>query len=187
MQDKNVQYSPDNNSFIDYDFDLDFEKNVADSLIATLKKNVMTRIEQSTSDLKLLSELNDLVEEYGNVACQVIFQIMADLHLNRDEAMFCWKEFHQHSLWLSEQVGRPLPLIASICDYFSNHMSKLIHKPKLTTHEHFESLVNHSTIDSLTGLFNRNCFNDTLTHLLALTQREDTELSLVFLDLDDFK
>ncbi|WP_114327405.1 GGDEF domain-containing protein [Candidatus Colwellia aromaticivorans] len=80
-----------------------------------------------------------------------------------------------------------MSLVAIICDYFANQENKLINHPKRTTLEHFDSLVNHSTIDRLTGLFNRNCFNDTLTHLLALTQREDSELSLVLLDLDDFK
>jgi diguanylate cyclase (GGDEF)-like protein len=184
MHDKHVQYSSDN-SFIDYDFDL--EKNIADSLIASLKENVMDCIDQSTCDLTLLSELNDIVEKYGNVASQVIFQVTADLHLNRDEAMSHWKKVYQHSTWLHEKVGRPLPLVATICDYLSNNINQLNHKAKLTTHEHFDSLVIHSTIDRLTGLFNRNCFNDTLKHLLALTQREDSELSLVFLDLDDFK
>jgi diguanylate cyclase (GGDEF)-like protein len=185
MQDKRVQDLPNDNWFNEFDFD--FEKKDEDSLLFTLKKNVVNCIKQSTCSLKLLSELNDIVEEYRHVACQVIFQVMADLHLNRDEAMTCWQEVKLHALWLNKQVGRPLPLIAIICDYLSTHMSQLIRNPKLTSHEHFDSLVNHSTIDSLTGLFNRNCFNDTLTHLLALTQREDSELSLVFLDLDDFK
>jgi diguanylate cyclase (GGDEF)-like protein len=185
MQEKYVHFSPDNNLFIDYDVDL--EKKTANSLIASLKINVINCIEQSTCELTLLSELNDLVDKHGNIACQVIFQVTADLHVNRDEAMVYWEKFYQHSSWLHEKVGRPLPLVATICDYLSLNINHLNHKAKLTTHEHFNSLVNHSTVDHLTGLFNRNCFNDILKHLLALTQREDTELSLVFLDLDDFK
>jgi diguanylate cyclase (GGDEF)-like protein len=183
MQDEHAQDSLNNNLFIDYDF----EKNATDSLIATLKVEVMECINQSTCNLTLLSELNAIVEEYSDVACQVIFQVIADLHLDLDQAMIYWINVTQHSLWLSEKVGRPLPLVATICDYLSHDKNKLIRKPKLTTLEHFDNLVNHSTIDRLTGLFNRNCFNDILSHLLALTQREDTELSLLFLDLDDFK
>lgn len=156
-------------------------------LIASLKDNIMCCINQSTCDLQLLSELNTIVKEYGNIACQVIFQVLADLHFNPDVAYDYWKKVHQHSLWFNEQVGRPLPLIATMCDYFQSQKPQLISNPKLTTLESFESLVNHSTIDRLTGLFNRNCLNDTLTHLLALTQREGSELSFVFFDLDDFK
>ena len=184
MQDKNVQNIPDTNLPTKYDF----IKNVnEETIIDSLKTDIQHCINQSTYDLNLLSQLNALVKEYGSIACQMIFQVIADLHLDRDTAFNHWIQVNRHSLWLNEQVGRPLPLVASICDYFANQEIKLIKHPKLTTFEHFDSLVNHSTIDRLTGLFNRNCFNDTLTHLLALTQREDAELSLVFLDLDDFK
>jgi diguanylate cyclase (GGDEF)-like protein len=156
-------------------------------LIAALKDDIMQRINQSTCDLKLLNELNTIVEEFGHVACQIIFQVMADLHLNRDDTLEYWINVHQYGLWLNEQVGHPLPLVATMCDYFSQTKHKLIINPKLTTYQHFDTLVNHSTIDRLTGLFNRNCLNDTLNHLLALTQREGTELTFALLDLDDFK
>ncbi len=184
MQDKNLQYIPDDNLPTEYDF----VKNVDEQIVIdSLKADIINCINKSTCDLKLLSQLNVIVREYGNIACQIIFKVLADLHLDRDVAFNHWVQVNRHSLWLNKQVGRPLALVATLCDYFSNQKHKLISKPKLTTLEHFDSLVNHSTIDRLTGLFNRNCFNDMLTHLLALTQREDTELSLVFLDLDDFK
>ena len=184
MQDNNLQYIPDNNLSTEYDFVTNVDE---ETVIDSLKADIINCINQSTNDLNLLSQLNALVKEDGNIACQMIFKMLADLHLNRDAAFNHWIQVNQHSLWLNERVGRPLPLVAIICDYFCNQENKVINHPKLTTVEHFNSLVNHSTIDNLTGLFNRNCFNDTLTHLLALTQREDSELSLVLLDLDDFK
>jgi diguanylate cyclase (GGDEF)-like protein len=184
MQNINVQDAPDDNLSTEYDF---VKNGVEKTVISSLKAEVINCLNKSSCDLKLLTELSVLTDEYGSIACQIIFKVMADLHLNRDEALTCWKELNQHALWLNKQVGRPLPLVATMCDYFSNQEINLIGNPKLTSHEHFDSLVNHSTIDRLTGLFNRNCLNDTLTHLLALTQREETELSFVFLDLDDFK
>lgn len=184
MQDKNSQFLPDDNLTTEYDF---VKNGYEETVITALKADVINCINQSSCELTLLTELNALVQEYGNIACQMIFTVMADLHLNRDEALTCWKDIVQHASWLNKHLGRPLPLVATMCDYFANQKHKIINKPKLTTHEHFNSLVNHSTIDPLTGLFNRNCLNDTLAHLLALTQREDSELSFVFLDLDDFK
>lgn len=184
MQDKNDQYIPNDNISTKYDFVQNIDE---ETIIDSLKMDIMNCINQSTCDLNLLIQFNALVKKYGDIACQIIFQVIADLHLDRDIAFNHWIQVNRHSLWLNEQVGRPLSLVAAICDYFSNEGNRLIKHPKITTLEHFDSLVNHSTIDRLTGLFNRNCFNDTLTHLLALTQREDAELSLVFLDLDDFK
>jgi diguanylate cyclase (GGDEF)-like protein len=180
-----VEENSDNDSLpLEYDF---IRNGNGMEIVTSLKTNIMHCINQSTCDLKLLNELNALVRENGNIACKIIFQVLVDLHLNREVALKHWIKVHQHTLWLNEQVGRSLPLVATMCDYFSNQPDKLINNPKLISFEHFDSLINHSTIDHLTGLFNRNCLNDTLTHLLALTQREDTELSFVFLDLDDFK
>lgn len=184
MKDKDVQYMPNDNFYTKYDF----VKNIdTETLIDSLKIDIINCTNQSTCDLDVLNKLNALVKEHGNIACQIIFQVVADLHLDRDAALNHWIKVKQHSLWLNEQLGRPLPLVATLCDYFAIQERKLIEHPKLTSFEHFNSLVNHSTIDRLTGLFNRNCFNDTLTHLLALMEREESELSLVFLDLDDFK
>lgn len=184
MQGTKIQFIPNDNLTTEYDF---VKNGYEETVINSLKAEVINCINQSSCDLKLLTELNALVREYGSIACQIIFAVMVDLHLSRDDGITCWKEITQHALWLNKQIGRPLPLVATMCDYFANQQNKKINNPKLTTHEHFDSLVNHSTIDRLTGLFNRNCLNDTLSHLLALTQREDTELSFVFLDLDDFK
>jgi diguanylate cyclase (GGDEF)-like protein len=184
MQDKTVRYISTNNVPAEYDF---VKKLNEKTVVNSLKVHITNCINQSTSALKLLNELNAIVKEYDNIACQIIFQVMVDLHLDRDVALEHWEKVHQHALWLNKKIGRPLPLVATMSDYFSIQKHKLISNTKLITYEHFDSLINHSTIDRLTGLFNRNCLSDTLTHLLALTQREDTELSFVFFDLDDFK
>lgn len=41
--------------------------------------------------------------------------------------------------------------------------------------------------DELTDLANRSWFGHSLTHALALAEREVTDVALVFLDLDGFK
>lgn len=41
--------------------------------------------------------------------------------------------------------------------------------------------------DSLTGLLNRNCFIENLEKAIALAEREDTPIGVIFLDLDGFK
>ena len=156
-------------------------------VITSLKLAVLVCMKKPKWNLKVFDKLNSLVKKHGSTACQIIFQEVADLHFTQIEASTYWSKIYKHSLWLNKKLGRPIPLVAAICDYFSRHKKKFINTPKLTTHDRYENLINHSTIDHLTGLFNRNCFSDTLSHLLALTQREGNELSLVFFDLDDFK
>lgn len=48
-------------------------------------------------------------------------------------------------------------------------------------------LNNLANIDALTGLPNRRTFNDKLERLLLLSKRSESSLSIVFLDVDNFK
>mgnify|MGYP000409783713 CR=1 FL=1 len=44
-----------------------------------------------------------------------------------------------------------------------------------------------ATTDNLTGLANRNAFNNLLDHMMKLAQRHDKRVALLFIDLDYFK
>ena len=48
-------------------------------------------------------------------------------------------------------------------------------------------LVHHAFHDPLTGLPNRRLFFDRLNHALAIVQRRDSGVALLFIDVDDFK
>nr|WP_298376671.1 EAL domain-containing protein [uncultured Halomonas sp.] len=53
-----------------------------------------------------------------------------------------------------------------------------------TSRHKIERLAYH---DSLTGLPNRLMFHEYLQHMVALARREDTQMAILFLDLDNFK
>jgi len=57
----------------------------------------------------------------------------------------------------------------------------------LTYRERFEELKEYSIRDHLTGVFNRDYFDESLERELALSQRRKSIVSLLFLDLDHFK
>lgn len=50
-----------------------------------------------------------------------------------------------------------------------------------------QQLKEHSIRDGLTGLYNHSHFQDALRHLFAQAERSGAPLSLLFLDVDDFK
>ncbi|UDM05993.1 EAL domain-containing protein [Halomonas sp. NyZ770] len=54
-------------------------------------------------------------------------------------------------------------------------------------HNHQQTLLFHATHDALTGLGNRALFEDRLRHDVALAQRHQQQLAVLFIDLDDFK
>src|ERR1700735_391050 len=56
-----------------------------------------------------------------------------------------------------------------------------------TAQQHAREAQSRALHDSLTGLPNRELFNDRLTHAIALADRHDWSLAVMFLDLDQFK
>lgn len=53
--------------------------------------------------------------------------------------------------------------------------------------KHIEYLNSIASTDGLTGLFNHRCFYDGLTEQMNLCKQNGTEISLLFIDIDNFK
>jgi diguanylate cyclase (GGDEF)-like protein len=83
-------------------------------------------------------------------------------------------------------LGREVNLRTAVCDYFCS-INKSLHNPKIIEIPLFEKAARSSTFDNLTGLFNRNAFDETLKRETSRAKRHDSCLTLLFLDLDDFK
>ena len=111
---------------------------------------------------------------------------MTCLDLDIEEAGKCWFEIIDHYESLCVSTGRRISLTTAICDYFcSVHQS--LKNPKVVELHIFEKTIRESNYDSLTGLFNRRYFDEAIERELSLAKRHNTELSLLFFDLDDFK
>lgn len=52
---------------------------------------------------------------------------------------------------------------------------------------HIKSLNELANMDGLTGLFNHRCFYDYLSQQIEMSKNNGTELSLLFIDIDNFK
>ncbi|MDO8947202.1 MAG: diguanylate cyclase [Desulfocapsaceae bacterium] len=70
---------------------------------------------------------------------------------------------------------------------FSVPSRKTSPKPTVIEIKAFEEIVRQSNLDFLTGLSNRAILDHVFEKEIARTQRYHRELSLLFLDLDDFK
>ncbi|VAX00092.1 diguanylate cyclase/phosphodiesterase (GGDEF & EAL domains) with PAS/PAC sensor(s) [hydrothermal vent metagenome] len=58
----------------------------------------------------------------------------------------------------------------------------------ITDRKEYETRLTHlANFDSLTGLSNRTLFHDRLEHAISQAKRNDSQLSLLFIDLDRFK
>jgi len=134
----------------------------------------------------LLEDLQALIETEGEMTYPIIFNLLANLKFSLEDATLHWHQLLVHRQNLLNQIKRPMALVTVLCDYLTTQEDFGIN-PKLIDIKSFEHVIRTSTHDGLTGLLNRNYFQDTLGHQLAQAQRFESSLSLLFIDIDDFK
>jgi diguanylate cyclase (GGDEF)-like protein len=83
-------------------------------------------------------------------------------------------------------LDRPISLRTAICDYFCS-IHKSLKNPKVVEIHIFEKAVKASRFDSLTGLYNRQYFDESLKREIHRAKRHNQNLTVLFFDLDDFK
>ena len=154
-------------------------ESIRDQLLVCFEK-------YAEDDARLVQELNALIAQEGKQVISCIFEILTNLDLSPSEAEEHWEKVVDHCHKLSSSLGREVNLRTAVCDYFCS-INKSLHNPKIIEIHLFEKTAKSSTFDSLTGLFNRNGFDDALNREISRAKRYDSNLSLLFLDLDDFK
>jgi diguanylate cyclase (GGDEF)-like protein len=157
------------------------------AVMESIRNKLLDYFEQfANDDARLIKELHALIAQQGKDVYTYIFQILTNLDLPPAEAEQHWNHIISHSRDLSAAMGREVNLRTAACDYFCS-INKSLHNPKIIEIHLFEKTARSSTFDSLTGLLNRNAFDEMLSREISRAKRHDSNLTLLFLDLDDFK
>lgn len=140
----------------------------------------------SADDDTFIAQLNQLIAENGNEVCISIFQTLASLDLPMETAHKYWTEVIDHRRLLAVKLLRPVDLITAMSDYLRTTTGHHPHA-RLVEMGSYEKIIHDTMHDSLTGLFNRLYFNETYDQQISLAKRYNTDLSVLFLDIDNFK
>ncbi len=140
----------------------------------------------SEKDDRLVSELNKLADEHGTVVYTIIINILTHLNLPYSEAKKCWSEIVSHRELMTEKLGRNVRLRTALCDYFYSVRHSLKNPVMVEIHI-FENTIKNIKFDRLTGLYTRTYFEESLHREVGRAKRYQTDLSVLFFDLDDFK
>jgi diguanylate cyclase (GGDEF)-like protein len=151
-----------------------------------LRELVLKCLDEYKDEDRLIEELNQIAEKEGSQVYPIIFDVLADLYLEPEDALQRWDEIILLNSKLSDQLGRTVSLRTAVCDYFYS-IQKTLKNPKVVEIQTFETTLKASRIDSMTGLYNRQLFDETLKRELHRAKRHNLELSVLFFDLDDFK
>jgi diguanylate cyclase len=122
--------------------------------------------------------IEQVIRDYGDV-CQAVTYLAAEAG-----AAISATEFHTFNRCLDDAMA------AAVTEYSQQHSQisatrteAALSAARLGLHE-AELRAMH---DALTGLPNRELFDDRLAHAIALADRHDWTLAVMFLDLDQFK
>jgi diguanylate cyclase (GGDEF)-like protein len=97
-----------------------------------------------------------------------------------------WNEVLGHKLEVSKALGRNVKIAVAALDYLSN-ITENMGSATLIGEEHIGEIVALSLRDGLTGLFNHTYFYQQVVFEVRRYVRYGTSLSLVLIDIDDFK
>ena len=151
-----------------------------------IRDSILACLDTHRDEDQLIVALNRLIAKNGPEVFPVILNVLTNLTLEPADAELCWKEIIEHYGKLNTQLDRKVSLRTAICDYFCS-IHKSLENPKVVEIRIFEDTVKASRFDSLTGLFNRQAFDETLEMEINRARRHGLDLTILFFDLDDFK
>ncbi len=152
----------------------------------SIRQAVLDCRTQSSNDEELIEKLNILIDQDGPAVYQAIFHIFISLNIPSDQAEIYWDNILLHRQDISKKLNRNIDLIPAMSDFFS--ISKYpLGNPRLIEESAYAKVILETTHDSLTTLFNRQYFDEVLEQTISSATRYNTDISLLFIDIDDFK
>jgi len=114
-----------------------------------------------------------------------MFRLTHEIY-NEKIASNLWHKIVTHRKSLKKQLNRDIGMLVAALDYLSN-ISGDISSPKIMGDLRIEQAAEMATRDSLTGLYLRGVFDFMLDQMVSEHLRYNKNLSMVMLDIDDFK
>ncbi len=151
-----------------------------------LRESILQCLEDHCAERDLIKTLEVMAVDHGDAAYSTILHVLTNLALDPAQAKRCWHEIIDHRQTMNGLMGREVSLRTAICDYFCS-VQKFLKNPKVVEIKIFEETVKHSKYDTLTGLLNRKSFDDAMAREISQANRYGMDLSILFLDIDNFK
>jgi diguanylate cyclase (GGDEF)-like protein len=115
-----------------------------------------------------------------------LLYILTHLSFTETEAERHWEKIRAHRQELQGALGRDVGLRVALLDYFVN-LNHELKNPKVIEIAIYENTARSAVTDGLTGLFNHAYFLAALRRETQRAKRHGAKVSLVMIDLDDFK
>jgi len=152
---------------------------------AVVRRALIELLEAEVPSEQLQAEL-ERYRAQGHPVHSWFLSILTNLDFTEPVALRHWERALGHREELRSALGRDPGIQVALFDYFVN-LSRELKNPKVVEISIYERTQRSAVTDSLTGLFNHAYFLKALEREVKRAKRYGLRVSLVMLDLDDFK
>ncbi|MEW5807555.1 MAG: diguanylate cyclase [Acidobacteriota bacterium] len=152
-----------------------------------LRSNIIELLDRTELDsATMLKKLRELKEKHKVQIFSNVLLILTHLNFNESNAEIHFSRILEHRNEMQKKLERDIGLRVAALDYFLN-IEKKLDNPKVVELSVFEETEKSALTDWLTGLHNQRFFRICLQKEFHRARRYKFPLSLLFLDIDNFK
>ena len=151
-----------------------------------IRQALLQLLEANPPDEEKLLARFEKQRKDGQPVYSAILYILTHLSFSETEAERHWRRIRRHREALRKDLHRDVGLRVALLDYFVN-VSRDLKNPKIIEIAIYESTARSAVTDGLTGLFNHEHFTSSLRRETQRSKRHGSAVSLIMLDVDDFK
>lgn len=162
------------------------QTNLQESSMDTIQDTIAELYRQKDDDDLFITKVDSLAKEKGARVYQTLIQHLTNLNLPVAIARNHWSDAVKNRTQMNDSLGRQVSMITALGDHLLS-INQPGYSPFLIDTDTYDRIIHESVMDRLTGLNNRAYFDQVFEQQLSLAKRYNTDLSLLFLDLDNFK
>ena len=130
--------------------------------------------------------LEKLERQYSAAVYSALLDLLCHLRFEPDEAKLHWQEIVRHRDSMESSMKSSVDLRVALASYFV-HVNRKLESPTIIELDLFEQTQTFAYHDELTGLYNYRFLREYLDREISRGERYGTPVSLIMLDVDDFK
>jgi diguanylate cyclase (GGDEF)-like protein len=142
--------------------------------------------EDAHNEERILRRLDQIRTQSGLQVYAALLLILTGLGFEESEARLHWDEVLKHRQRLGQALQRNVGLRVAVLDYFVNVNRQLV-SPRIIDLSLHDRQDPSSPVDARTGLWNARQFLSALQKEIRRAKRYKLELTVLYLDIDDFR
>lgn len=149
------------------------------------KKEFRELLQKDSGSLERFAEVSDS-ESCPQWLYSMIINFLTGLDVSEEESRDHYFKILDHKFSLSDKLERDIGFRVAALDYLFN-CNRILRNPKFVEIEFFEKILALSKEDTKLCCYNMNYFEGAVKNEIKRADRYNQSLSLILLDLDDFK